>query len=183
MNDESDLRILDVCKETNVSTSVIYGHFGSRQGLIDASLLHLFGRVTDEVVIMLGRAAAGPHPTGSFVDTLYGLVSDPANEQSIVQCRQMYFRVSSTALSRRSLRAGYLKLYRDYWARLDDLYADLIERGLLGEHLSARQWGLFFESQMVSRAIHDLNSPWDELDDWGRIAAHVAVTEPLGYAD
>ena len=48
--DESELRILDICQETNLSTSVIYGHFRSRQGLIDASLLHLFAIVTDQIV-------------------------------------------------------------------------------------------------------------------------------------
>src|ERR1700678_4066206 len=85
--DESDLRILDICKETNLSTSVIYGHFRSRQGLIDASLLHLFRLVTDEIVATLERAAAGPHPTGSFEDTLYELLTDPNNAQSVVRQR------------------------------------------------------------------------------------------------
>jgi AcrR family transcriptional regulator len=82
--DESDLRILDICKETNLSTSVIYGHFRSRQGLIDASLLHLFRLVTDEIVATLERAAAGPHPTGSSEGTLYELVTNSENEQSEV---------------------------------------------------------------------------------------------------
>ena len=100
--DESDLRILDICKETNLSTSVIYGHFRSRQGLIDASLLHLFSLVTDEILATLEQAAAGPHRTGSFVDTLGELVSDPALEQSTIRQRQMFFRVTATAVSRRA---------------------------------------------------------------------------------
>jgi AcrR family transcriptional regulator len=168
--DESDLRILDICKETNLSTSVIYGHFRSRQGLIDASLLHLFSLVTGDILATLERAAAGPHPTGSFIDTLHELVKDPDREQFIVRERQMFFRVAATALSRASIRPGFLCLYNAFAAKTDELYGSLIEAGLLDDRLSSHQWALFFESQLVSRAFHDLVSPWHDLDDWNRVA-------------
>lgn len=171
--DESELRILDICKETNLSTSVIYAHFGSRQGLIDASLLRLFTAVTEEIVENLTMAAAGPHPTGSFFDTLHEFLTDPANESAITAQRQMFFRVSATALSRPSLRSGFLKLYDGFMTRLDDLYDDLVRRGLLDAQLSGHQWAVFFEGQMLSRAFHDLSSSWDNQDDWNRAAKRV----------
>jgi AcrR family transcriptional regulator len=183
--DESDLRILDICKETNLSTSVIYGHFRSRQGLIDASLLHLFHLVTDEIVATLERAAAGPHPSGSFADTLYQLVSDPDSERSVIRQRQMFFRVSATALSRASIRPGFLHLYNDFSQRADAIYDGIVDAGLLDRRLTGHQWALFFESQMVSRSFHDLMSPWDDLDDWGRVANHLAAAghEEIHFAD
>jgi AcrR family transcriptional regulator len=183
--DESDLRILDICKETNLSTSVIYGHFRSRQGLIDASLLHLFHLVTDEIVATLERAAAGPHPSGSFADTLYELVSDPEHERSIVRQRQMFFRVSATALSRASIRPGFLQLYSDFSRRTDEIYNGIVDAGLLDARLSGHQWALFFESQMVSRSFHDLLSPWNELDDWSVVANRLVSTRDaeINFAD
>jgi AcrR family transcriptional regulator len=183
--DESDLRILDICKETNLSTSVIYGHFRSRQGLIDASLLHLFHLITDEIVATLERAAVGPHRTGSFADTLYELVSDPENEQSIIRQRQMFFRVSATALSRASIRPGFLHLYNDFSRRADEIYDGVVDAGLLDGRLTGHQWALFFESQMVSRAFHDLISPWDALDDWAPVANRLVATEinEINFAD
>jgi AcrR family transcriptional regulator len=183
--DESDLRILDICKETNLSTSVIYGHFRSRQGLIDASLLHLFHLVTDEIVSTLERAAAGPHPSGSFADTLYELVSDPENERSIIRQRQMFFRVSATALSRASIRPGFLHLYNDFSRRADEIYSGIVDAGLLDRSLTGHQWALFFESQMVSRSFHDLMSPWDELHDWGLVANRLVATrnEEINFAN
>jgi AcrR family transcriptional regulator len=183
--DESDLRILDICKETNLSTSVIYGHFRSRQGLIDASLLHLFHLVTDEIVATLERAAASPHPSGSFADTLYELVSNPDNERSVIRQRQMFFRVSATALSRASIRPGFLHLYNDFSQRADAIYDGIVDAGLLDRRLTGHQWALFFESQMVSRSFHDLMSPWDDLDDWGRVANHLAAAghEEIHFAD
>jgi AcrR family transcriptional regulator len=185
LEDESDLRILDICKETNLSTSVIYGHFRSRQGLIDASLLHLFQLVTDEIVATLERAAVGPHPSGSFADTLYELVSDPENERSIIRQRQMFFRVSATALSRASIRPGFLHLYNDFSRRADEIYSAIVDAGLLDRRLTGHQWALFFESQMVSRSFHDLISPWDDLDDWGFVANRLVATEreEIHFAD
>ncbi len=183
--DESDLRILDICKETNLSTSVIYGHFRSRQGLIDASLLHLFLQVTDEIVATLERAAAGPHVTGSFADTLYALVSDPDNERAIIRQRQMFFRVSATALSRASIRPGFLNLYHDFSRRADAIYDGVVADGLLDSRLSGHEWALFFESQMVSRAFHDLVSAWDDLDDWAHVANRLVISdsEEIHFAD
>jgi AcrR family transcriptional regulator len=183
--DEADLRILDICKETNLSTGVIYGHFHSRQGLIDASLLHLFHLVTDDIIDTLHRAAAGPHPTGSFVDTLYEFLTNSEHGDSAVRQRQMFFRVSATALSRDSIRPGFLQLYSDFSRRADALYDGLVANGLLGSHLSGHQWAVFFESQMVSRAFHDLISPWDQLEDWWRVASRLqaAETEAINSAD
>ncbi len=171
--DESELRILDICQETNLSTSVIYGHFRSRQGLIDASLLRIFATVTDQIVEDIEEMAAGPHPTGSFVDTLYLMLTDPRHEGTITSQRQMFFRVSATALSRPSIRPGFLQLYDAYMARVDALYDELVRRGLLSDLLTGHQWALFFEGQMLSRAFHDLSSNWDNQEDWNQAARRV----------
>lgn len=168
--DENELRILDICRETKLSTSVIYAHFGSRQGLIDASLLRVFTAVTDEIVENLALAVSGPHPTGSFLDTLQGILTNPQHKFVITAQRQMFFRVSASALSRPSLRAGFLRLYDDYMTRVDELYDELVRRELLGPQLSGHQWAVFFEGQMLSRAFHDLSSDWDDQDDWNHAA-------------
>jgi AcrR family transcriptional regulator len=166
--DENELRILDICRETNLSTSVIYAHFGSRQGLIDASLLRVFTAVTDQIVANLTLAVTGPHPTGSFLDTLQEILTNPDYKIAITEQRQMFFRVSATALSRPSLRSGFLSLYDSFMTRVDELYDELVRRGLLGAQLSGHQWAVFFEGQMLSRAFHDLSSDWDDQDDWNR---------------
>jgi AcrR family transcriptional regulator len=168
--DENELRILDICRETNLSTSVIYAHFGSRQGLIDASLLRVFTAVTDQIVANLTMAVAGPHPTGSFLDTLQEILTNPEHKLTITAQRQMFFRVSATALSRPSLRPGFLLLYDAFMVRVDELYDELVRRELLGPQLSGHQWAVFFEGQMLSRAFHDLSSEWDNQDDWNRAA-------------
>jgi AcrR family transcriptional regulator len=168
--DENELRILDICRETNLSTSVIYAHFGSRQGLIDAALLRVFTSVTDQIVENLSIAVAGPHPTGSFLDTLQEILTNPEYEVVITEQRQMFFRVSATALSRPSLRSGFLALYDNFMTRVDELYDELVRLELLAPQLSGHQWAVFFEGQMLSRAFHDLSSDWDNQDDWNRTA-------------
>lgn len=168
--DENELRILDICRETNLSTSVIYAHFGSRQGLIDAALLRVFTSVTDQIVASLSMAVTGPHPTGSFLDSLQEILTNPEHKLTITAQRQMFFRVSATALSRPSLRSGFLLLYDAFMIRVDELYDELVRRELLGSQLTGHQWAVFFEGQMLSRAFHDLSSEWDNQDDWNRAA-------------
>lgn len=168
--DESELRILDICQETNLSTSVIYGHFRSRQGLIDASLLHIFTIVTKQMLENLELVAAGPHQNGSFVDTLYELLTNPHHQSQITSQRQMFLRVSASALSRPSIRPGFQKLYDEFIVQMDARYDELVCRQLLSDQLTGHQWALFFEGQMLSRAFHDLSSKWDDQGDWNRAA-------------
>jgi len=168
--DESELRILDICQETNLSTSVIYGHFRSRQGLIDASLLHIFTIVTKQMLENLELVAAGPHQSGSFVDTLYELLTNPDHQSQITSQRQMFLRVSASALSRPSIRPGFQKLYDEFMVQMDAQYDELVRRQLLSDQLTGHQWALFFEGQMLSRAFHDLSSKWDDQGDWNRAA-------------
>jgi AcrR family transcriptional regulator len=176
--DESELRILDICQETNLSTSVIYGHFRSRQGLIDASLLHLFAFVTDQIADNIATAARGADDTTSFVDALFALLTNPDLESSVAQPRQMFFRISATALSRPSIRPGFLELYHRFTDRVDAIYDDLVRRGYLGAELTGHQWALCFEAQMLSRAVHDVSSNWDNQVDWQR-ATHRILSAPI----
>lgn len=169
--DESELRILDICQDTSLSTSVIYGHFRSRQGLIDASLLHIFAIVTQEIIGNLETVTTAPDAPSSFVDALYELLTNSLHEAAITRQRQMFFRVSATALSRPSIRPGYLRLYDQFMARVDEIYDGLVRDKRLSDFLTGHQWALFFEGQMLSRAFHDLSSKWDSQEDWNR-AAH-----------
>jgi AcrR family transcriptional regulator len=150
---------------------VIYGHFRSRQGLIDASLLHIFTIVTQEIIGNLETVISEPHEPGSFVDVLYELLTNPAHETAITRQRQMFFRVSATALSRPSIRPGFLRLYDEFMVRVDEIYDGLVRDELLSDNLTGHQWALFFEGQMLSRGFHDLSSNWDNQEDWNR-AAH-----------
>jgi AcrR family transcriptional regulator len=174
--DESELRILDICQETSLSTSVIYGHFRSRQGLIDASLLHLFAIVTDQIADNIAAAAASAGDTLSFVDALYAILTNPERETSVAQPRQMFFRISATALSRPNIRPGFLDLYHRFMTRVDAIYDDLVHRGLLGSELTGHQWALCFEGQMLSRAFHDISSGWDNQFDWKRTTYRILST-------
>ena len=40
--------------------------------------------------------------------------------------------------------------------QVDEVYDELVRRGLLDTELTGHQWALFFEGQMLSRAFHDL---------------------------
>lgn len=172
--DEGEVRILDLCQETGLSTSVIYSHFRSRQGLIDAALLTILSEITDGIVRGLTGVLEGPHPTGRLLDSLHAYVTDPAREHEHTRNRQAYVRVSASALARPSLRPGFLEVYTRYLGRCAELYDEAVARGLLPTTLSGRQWALLLESQMVARALHDLDAAWDDQGDWLLALARLA---------
>jgi hypothetical protein len=96
------------------------------------------------------------------------MLIDPDHEARVTSQRQMFFRVSATALARPSIRPGFLELYENYIERADAINRDLLARELLSDQLTSRQWTIFFEGQMLSRAFHDLSSNWDSQNDWLR---------------
>ncbi len=178
--DEGEVRILDICQETGLSTSVIYGHFRSRQGLIDAALLSILTEITDGIVQGIEGVLDGPHPTGHLLDSLHAYLVDPARKEAHTRNRQAYLRVSATALARPSLRPGFLEVYSRYLGRCAELYGEAVARGLLPDTLSGRQWALLLESQMVARALHDLDADWDDQSDWLLALARLAGSSTDG---
>ncbi len=175
--DEGEVRILDICQETGLSTSVIYGHFRSRQGLVDAALLTILTEITDGIVRGIEGILDGPHPTGRMLDSLHDYVTDPALEREHTKNRQAYVRVAATALARPSLRPGFLEVYARYMGRCAELYDEAVARGLLPATLTGRRWALLLESQMVARALHDLDADWDDQGDWLLALARLADAE------
>jgi AcrR family transcriptional regulator len=169
-SDESELRVLDVCQETGLSTSVIYGHFRSRQGLIDAALLRIYRDVTESMVHQLELAANSVTTSGSFIDALYDQLVDPRLRDVVTRCRQMHLRISATALARPNFRANFLEIYQMYVHHCDRIFGRLINDGSLSNRLTARQWLLFFEGQMLSRAFHDIEAGWNVQSDWREAA-------------
>ena len=55
--DEGSLRIADICQSTNLSSSVIYNNFRSRQGLIDAAYLSIYESMTTEIVAVFDEVS------------------------------------------------------------------------------------------------------------------------------
>lgn len=176
--DESELRVLDICHETHLSTSVIYGNFGSRQGLIDAAYLRIYADVTESTILRLERAADASCQTNSFVTSLYQALCDPTSGDQVTHNRQMHLRVAAAALSRPNLRPAYLAIHDTFMKRRDLVYQRLIDESFLNSQLSARQWALFFEGQMLSRALNGVAPEWSAQSDWVAAARHfVALNE------
>ena len=176
--DESELRVLDICHETHLSTSVIYGNFGSRQGLIDAAYLLIYEEVTESTVHRLERAAESARQTDCFVTALYQALCDPSSADQVARNRQMHLRVAAVALSRPNIRPGYLAIHHAFNERRDQIFQRLIDESLLNGHLSARQWALFFEGQMLSRALNGVAAEWGAHSDWEVVARHLVTPAP-----
>lgn len=169
-SDESELRILDICEETGVSTSVLYAHFHSRQGLVDAAMLALYREISAAVLSQVHLAIDAAPAAGGFIPALFQLLGDPTHQEELRWVRSIHLRVCAAALSRSSLVRDVAELQNAFHDRLAQVLGRLMSEGLLSSNLSARQWAIFFEGQMLSQASQDVRPGITQLGDYRRIA-------------
>jgi len=102
--DESELRVLDLCAAVSISPSVIYAHFRSRQGLVDAALLTILQEEVEKVLDNLRFIADEARQNGNFAKTLYDHITDPANYDMVKKRNGLRIRIFAAALARPSLK-------------------------------------------------------------------------------
>jgi AcrR family transcriptional regulator len=154
--DDTELRIADVCRATGMSSSVIYNHFGSRQGLIDAAYLSLYGQASDQMLDELRHATAEIDETAAFYHYLRGELDDPLRADYWLGLRQMRLRVATAAVARESLRADFAAAQDRHLGDLATFLGELQERALVGRHLSPEQLARVFEAYVLSHTYNDI---------------------------
>ena len=154
--DETQLRIADVCQATGLSSSVIYNHFGSRQGLVDAAYLSLYRQASVQMLSELRRDTESIDDPAKFYDYLRGELDDAERAHYWLGLRQMRLRVATAAVARESLRADFAAAQDSHLVDLATFLAELQERGLVGSHLSAAQLARVFEAYVLSHTYNDI---------------------------
>ena len=154
--DESSLRIAEVCRVTGLSSSVIYNHFGSREGPVHEAYISLYVQASAQ---MLEQMHADTDTLGKpveFYDYLRGELVDRERADFWRGLRQMRLRVASAAVSRADLREDFATAQDHHLQGLSAYLADLQERGLVGTHLAPDQMARVFEAYVLAHAYNDI---------------------------
>lgn len=155
-HDDTELRIADVCRATGLSSSVIYNHFGSRQGLVDAAYLSLYSQASEQMLRQLRRDTENIDNPEKFYEYLRGELDDTERAHYWLGLRQMRLRVATAAVARASLRAEFAAAQDRHLGELTTFLAELQERGLVGSHLSSEQLARVFEAYVLSHTYNDI---------------------------
>jgi len=93
----------------------------------------------------------------------------PIKSRAIARC---------TCVSRPNIRPAYLAIHNAFNERRDQIFQRLIDESLLNGDLNARQWAIFFEGQMLSRALNGVIAEWGVHSDWEIVARHCVASTP-----
>jgi AcrR family transcriptional regulator len=174
--DEGEFRILDCSAKTGHSPSVIYAHFRSRVGLIDAAFVEIYKNIMKIVYDGLEEAAGKCKAPGEFVDILHNQMLEPARWPFVLKRRELRLRIKSTCLVRSSLRKMIVAVDNEFDPLYLELWQGLINANQLGARLSAAEWNHFFFSIGYVDLRH-ANSPTPpaEGEDWYPVARQMVL--------
>lgn len=139
-NGMTGLRVAAVARRAGTSTAMIYRHFGSRDGLLEAALLVWFERR-----IALGLAITASlldRPAPIHLDDVLAVIPPPNHPDAEEQHRFVH-RVLVLASEHHRLRGQITALLQRWQDELDDLVARIIERMPPEERFDGRIFSVF----------------------------------------
>ena len=154
--DEGMLRIADVCADTDLSSSVIYNHFRSRQGLIDAAYLEIYRAMTADLLVVITRSLADVTSNEGLRHVIRSEAQDEDRHRFWLRSRHMRLRITTAALARESMQSEFAQLQQKYLDGLAALFVDLQQRGIVGDLLNSRQLALAFEGALLFHSFNDI---------------------------
>ena len=151
--DEATLRISDICNRTNLSSSVIYSRFASRQGLIDAALVEIYRRVCRESLAQSRAWVQRTKTERSVVAVWKGVLSEETQRADALRRRALQMRVLATSLTRNALKGPIAVLRDDYFRELGELFDELVDEALLAAGLSGLQWAALLSALWMNDLV------------------------------
>ncbi len=178
--DEGAIRVAEICRATGLSSSVIYNHFGSRQGLIDAAVISMYAEASEQTIATMAAHTDSPSsPRSSASGTWASWVRRDGPSGSA--CAR-FACAPSAAVARESLRDDVAIAQDRHLGTLAAYLGGLQARGLVGRHLSPDRLARVVETYVLGHTYNDIalrpvsNEEW--LDTfWALLNPHL-VAEP-----
>jgi AcrR family transcriptional regulator len=169
--DETLIRIPEICEATGVNYGSVYHHFGSREGLIDAAYLHLFEQTAREDVDKMLAIAQVASTKDEFLRNLRGVLRASVADPGRTERRKMRVRILAAALTRPELQEMIAEIQ-------DGVSRDLAEMVTIGQNngwfrndLDARAIGVMFQVVVIGRVLDDVSSTPLTEEQWGPVVA------------
>jgi AcrR family transcriptional regulator len=178
---EQDFRVDEVLARVGVSPSSLYHHFGSREGLMEATWIDWARRNADEDVELLAgilRAARTPDEAMHGVTAAVQAAQAPGRTERRVQ-RLM---VVAAAARRPHVRAEIGAIETDTNNRYTAILEDARNRGVLGRSADLSVVPVFVRAFTFGRVTNELSTEPAALEAWNAVVADV-LSRLLGHDD
>jgi AcrR family transcriptional regulator len=177
-DDESLIRIPQICDATGVNYGSVYHHFGSREGVIDAAYNMIYSTLAEEDIARLGQLVESAATFDQYLDSLQLVLGTFSSGEARAARRKIRVRIVAAATTRPDLR----RLIGATQTRLTNELVRIVElgqeRGWLRRDLSARSIAVLLQVALVGQTIDDISSMPIGDDEWEH-AMGVMVMEIL----
>jgi len=179
-HEDSGVRIEKVSTAAGMSPGVIYSHFKSREGLLDAAYLHMYQKQNNAFCGLLRSLVPSLLEGQTVLEKLYECELDHNVATAMNQGRAMRLRIHARAVSRKSFRTPFHKIQD---AHLDEVASILEQLNVSPIAQSAsrdtRHLALFLEIFATGRATSDVSSTPIPLKAWFAFVDQAIRTMPM----
>lgn len=168
VSDEIAIRIPEICEATGVNYGSIYHHFGSREGVIDATYDMMFSSMAEQDVASLRVLSDAAQSFEEYVASLRGIIGTFAAGPEREARRAMRVRIIAASLTRPDLK----ERIGDAQVRITEELTHLVEYGQerdwLRRDVTARSIAVFVQVLLVGRTVDDISlQPIDD-EEWSK---------------
>ena len=165
-DDESLIRIPEICDATGVNYGSVYHHFGSREGVIDAAYNQLFSDLVQCDIDELSNVSQESADIDEFlirIQPLIGLLSAGEDRR---RSRAMRARIVAAALTRPELAALIGATESRLTTELRDVMSMGQDRGFVRKDVSAWSLAVLVQTVVFGRVLDDITTSPVEQEDW-----------------
>ena len=155
---EAAVRVKDIVEAAGVQVPVLYRHFGSREGLVQAAQVERLVRDIDAQLEEITQVIEGINTIEDFrlvIDMILASLAAPARKK----VRFQRLSVLGSAYGRPALVAEVARLQALYLEATANLLRRPEERGWLVEGLNVEAFASWFAGQMLGRVMIEFGEP------------------------
>jgi AcrR family transcriptional regulator len=156
--DESRLRIPEICAATGVNYGSIYHHFGSREGVIDAAYAMIFSEIVERDLAAMRRSVETTTTFGGFLTAAQQMLDDVANGDGRRSNREMRLRIVAASVTRPELRSTISASQARFTAELAAIVEVCQKRGWMRSDVGARPVAVILQAVVFGRNLDDLSA-------------------------
>lgn len=168
---EASLRVDRIAREAGCSAALLYRHFESREGLLEAAMVERLRREAAAITKDLLQAVEQSRDTEDFV-RMDVAISRETHGRHRARNRAIIAEVLAASRTRPALRKEFLEQQREVQRALTELVKTGQSKGIFRDDVSADAISEFVRAYTFGRALIDADpESADRLDDWVRIVA------------
>jgi AcrR family transcriptional regulator len=156
--DETRLRIPEVCAATGVNYGSVYHHFGSREGVIDAAYEMMFSEIIESDTATIRRAIESTTTFEGFLEVIQEALDTVSSGEDRRSSRSMRLRIVAASVTRPALRA----MISEAQASLTDEVTRVVEycqeRGWMRRDVTARSIAVILQVVVFGRNLDDVSA-------------------------